>query len=103
LAEAAGSFVASRISAGARSQLVLAALGIGIASAALVVPLTFQPAIAALSFLIGLMFPLRAAAIQRVAADDVRARMASLASACDKVLATVALLLAGVVPRRRSR
>jgi hypothetical protein len=66
-------------------------------------PFTFQPSIVALSFLTGLMFPLRAAAIQRVAADHVRARAASLASACDKVLATVALLLAGAAPRRRSR
>ena len=103
LAEAAGSFVASRIIAGARSQLLLAALGSGIAGAAIAVPLAFQPAIVAFSFLIGLMFPLRAAAIQRVAADGVRARAASLASACDKVLATVALLLAGVAPRGRSR
>jgi len=103
LAEAAGSFVASRAARGSRLQLLLATLGIGAAGAALVFPRAFQPAIVALSFLIGLMFPLRAAAIQRVAADGVRARAASLASACDKVLATVALLLAGVAPRGRSR
>jgi hypothetical protein len=103
LAEAAGSFVASRISAGARSQVLLAVVGVGMAGAALAVPLAFQPAIVALSFLIGLMFPLRAAAIQREAADGVRARAASLASASDKVLATVALLLAGFAPRGRSR
>jgi MFS transporter len=101
LAEAAGSFVASRDVAGERTQLLLAALGIGMVAAALVVPGAFQPSIVALSFLIGLMFPLRAAAIQRVAADGVRARAASLASACDKVLATVALLAAGVAPRGR--
>jgi MFS family permease len=103
LAEAAGSFVASRAAADARSQSVLAMLGIGVAGAALVIPRAFQPAVVALSFLIGLMFPLRAAAIQHVAADGVRARAASLASACDKVLATLALLLAGVAPRGRSR
>jgi hypothetical protein len=102
LAEAAGSFVASRAAAGPRSQLVLAALGIGAAGAALAVPRVFQPAIVALSFLIGLMFPLRAAAIQRVTADDVRARAASFASACDTGLATVALLLAGAARRRPS-
>jgi len=103
LAEAAGSFVASRVAAGARSQLALAALGVGAAAAGLMVPAAFQPAIVVLSFLTGLMFPLRAAAIQRAAADGVRARAASLASACDKVLATVALLVAGVAPRGRSR
>ena len=103
LAEAAGSFVASRAARGSRLQLLLATLGIGAAGAALVFHRAFQPAIVALSFLIGLMFPLRAAAIQRVAADGVRARAASLASACDKVLATVVLLLAGVAPRGRSR
>jgi len=73
------------------------------AAAGLVVPVAFQPAIVVLSFLTGLMFPLRAASIQRAAADGVRARAASLASACDKVLATVALLVAGVAPRGRSR
>jgi hypothetical protein len=103
LAEAAGSLVASRMTAGARAQLLLAVLGAGAAAAAFVSPLAFQPAIVALSFLVGLMFPLRAAAIQRVAADAVRARAASLASACDKALATVALLAAGVAPRGRSR
>ena len=103
LAEAAGSFVASRAVAGSPTQLLLTVLGIGMAGAALLVPGAFQPSIVALSFLIGLMFPLRAAAIQRVAADGVRARAASLASACDKVLATVALLLAGVAPHGRSR
>ena len=40
------------------------------------------------------------AAIQRVAADTVRARAASLASAFDKALTTVALLGVGVMPRR---
>jgi hypothetical protein len=103
LAEAAGSFVAPHAVAGVRTQLLLAALGIGAVGAALVVPGAFQPSIVALSLLTGLMFPLRAAAIQRVAAAGVRARAASLASACDKAFATAALLLAGVAPRGRSR
>jgi MFS family permease len=103
LAEAAGSCVASQAVAGVRAQLLLAVLGIGTAGATLLTPRAFQPAIVALSFLIGLMFPLRASAIQRAAADGARARAASLASACDKVLATAALLLAGVASRGRSR
>ena len=43
----------------------------------------------------------RAAALQRVASDDMRARAASIASACDKACATAALVLAGRMPRRR--
>src|SRR5262245_14239064 len=101
LAEAVGALVASRITAGMRMQVVLAGIGMGVAGAAFISARAFQPAIVALSFLTGLMFPLRAAAIQRVAADRVRARAASLASAIDKVLATVALLAAGFVPRGR--
>jgi hypothetical protein len=103
LAEALGAFVASRATAGVRAHVLLAALGVAAGGAAIVAPLAFQPAIVALSFLTGLMFPLRAAAIQQIAGDHVRARAASFASACDKVLATVALLLAGATPRARSR
>ncbi len=102
LAEAAGSFVGARMATGTRGQLLLIGLGIGMAAAALGVSRAFHPAVAALCFLTGVAYPLRAAAIQRVAADNLRARAASLASACDKVAATVALLWAGVAPRRRS-
>jgi len=103
LAEALGSFVASRVTAAMRTHVLLAGLGVAAGGAAIAFPFTFQLSIVALSFLTGLMFPLRAAAIQRVAADHVRARAASFASACDKVLTTVALLLAGAAPRRRPR
>ena len=102
LAEAAGSFAASRATGGARQQITLAAAGVAVSAAAFAAPVGVQPAIVAVSFLTGLMFPLRAAAIQRAASDAVRARAASLASAVDKVCATVALLAAGVAPRRRS-
>jgi hypothetical protein len=54
-----------------------------------------------LAFLLGLAHPLRAAAIQRLATDGVRARAASIASACDKVCDTIALTLAGLSRRRR--
>jgi hypothetical protein len=65
------------------------------------IPNAFVPGVVALCFLMGLAYPLRAASIQRVAADRVRARAASLASACDKALATVALVAAGWLPIRR--
>jgi MFS family permease len=102
LAEAGGSAVATRVTTGGlRHQLALAAAGvvlftIGLAhspAAAVVVP--------ALSFLDGVAHPLRATLIQRVASDGVRARMASLASACDMAVSTVALPLAGLARRRR--
>jgi hypothetical protein len=38
---------------------------------------------------------MRAAAIQRMATDDMRARAASAASACDMAFSTLFLLLAG--------
>lgn len=60
----------------------------------------FLAAVVCLSFLLGLAEPLRAALIQRLSADHVRARAASLASACDKLLGTIALIIAGTVPRR---
>jgi len=47
---------------------------------------------------------LRAAALQRAAADGVRARIASLASACDMACTTLGLLAAGAwSASRRSR
>ena len=48
-----------------------------------------------LSLLDGLALPLRSVAIQRLANDAVRARAASLASACDMALKMIALPLAG--------
>ena len=56
-----------------------------------------------LAFLPGLIYPLRAAALQQVSGDDVRARIASLASACDMACSTLGLLAAGAVSARRSR
>jgi hypothetical protein len=58
----------------------------------------------ALAFVLGLIHPLRAAALQRAAADGARARIASLASACDMACTTLGLLAAGAwSARRRSR
>jgi len=101
LAEALGSAVAGRLDATVKNQLVLAALGAAAFLAGLALSVAFVPAIVALSFLMGIAQPLRAAAIQRVVGDQVRARAASVASACDKATATIALLVAGSLPRRR--
>ena len=60
----------------------------------------FLVVVVALAFLSGVAHPLRAAAMQRMAADAMRARAASIASACDKACATIALLAAGVRRRR---
>jgi hypothetical protein len=102
LAEAAGSTLAARITAtGVRSQTILASFGAVIIATALTLPAAFLPAVVALSFLLGVAHPLRAAAIQRLTADTMRARTASIASACDKASTTVALVCAGMWPRRR--
>ncbi len=92
LSEAAGSAMAMRLpAAGVPGQMVLAALGASVASIAFVHPPALTLAVVALAFLAGVAEPLRAAAIQRVAADDARARAASLASACDMALSTIVL------------
>jgi Major Facilitator Superfamily len=101
LAEAMGAAFAARIAPSIRSQMILAGLGAAVAFVGLAVPGVFLPAVVALSLLMGVAQPLRAAAIQRVAADHVRARAASVASACDKAAATIALVVAGSLQRRR--
>jgi MFS family permease len=100
LAEAAGAMLATRLPAGVRIQVVLAVLGTAMLAATLVHPAIFLPVVVVLSFLLGVAEPLRAAAIQRASADDVRARAASIASACDKAAATIALLVAARIWRR---
>ena len=96
LAEAVGSAIAIGVrDAGFGVQVVIGLSGalvlvIGVA----VRPLLFVTAIV-LSLLDGLALPLRSVAIQRLANDAVRARAASLASACDMALKTIALPFAG--------
>jgi hypothetical protein len=51
----------------------------------------------ALSFATGVSHPLRAATIQRMATDGMRARAASAANACDMAFSTIVLLLAGTM------
>jgi len=101
LAESMGAAVAARFAPSVRSQMVLGGLGAAVAIAGLALPAMFVPAVVALSCLAGVVEPLRAAAIQRVAADHMRARAASVASACDKAAATIALVIAGSAPRLR--
>lgn len=102
LADAAGSAVATWLpAAGVRVQLAFAAAGSALVIVALMVPAALVPATIALSFGTGVLHPLRAAAIQRIATDGVRARAASIASACDMALSTLFLVLAGTVLGRR--
>jgi MFS family permease len=97
LAEAGGAFAGARVTGGLWLQIALAALGAAALGTGIVVPQLFHAAVAAACFLMGVVEPIRAASIQRVAADGVRARAASLASACDKLLLMAALLAAGVL------
>jgi hypothetical protein len=102
LLEAAGAVAAARLPPpGAGGQMLVVVCGVAV-SAAVTRLLGVWPAIGVLSFLLGVMHPLRAAAIQRLARDEMRARAASVASACDKVCDTVALVLAGQWRRPRA-
>ena len=111
IAEATGSWLAVRVPAGSartacaeatapKQQIAIAGVGSMLIAVALTVPAAFQPAVLALALLSGLAHPLRAAAIQRLARDDARARAASLASACDMALSTAVVPLAGLWRRR---
>ena len=96
LADAAGSTVAMRLPAvGLRAQIALAACGAILAGVALTIPAALIPITIALSFATGLSHPMRAAAIQRLASDGMRARAASAANACDMALSTLLLVLTG--------
>lgn len=95
LGEAAGAWLAARAWRSDGRFLGLLAFG----AAALAVPMMFlagaMVAAVALAVVLGLVHPLRAAALQRAASDGVRARTASLASACDMACTTLGLLAAG--------
>jgi hypothetical protein len=103
-AEAAGSAVAAHLSAATmRLLFILAGAGAAVAMTAIVVPSTLPLSALALAFLAGVADPLRATAIQRLIADHARARAASVASACDMVVSTIMLPLAGVWRNGRKR
>ena len=96
LMDAAGSALAIRVPpTGLRTQITLAVAGAIVAGVALTWPAALVPSTIALAFATGVSHPLRAAAIQRLATDGMRARAASVASACDMALSTIALLVAG--------
>jgi MFS family permease len=96
LMDAAGSALAIRLPAtGPRAQIGLAVVGAIVAGVALTWPAVLVPSTIALAFATGVSHPLRAAAIQRMASDDMRARAASVASACDMALSTIVLLMTG--------
>jgi MFS family permease len=103
-AEAAGSALASRLPQlrpGRQMPFTMIG-GILLFTAALSSQILATAAVG-LAFLAGLLEPLRAAAIQRLASDDIRARAASAASACDMTLTAILLPLAGMWRTRRQR
>jgi hypothetical protein len=103
LAEAAGSALIMHGGAwGWRGHWALAAAAGALALAGLALPVILVPTAIALSLLAGITAPLRATAIQQTVADDARARAASLAHACDMIVSTLVLPLAGVWAGRRS-
>ena len=102
LAEAAGAATAIRLAwSSVRAQWTLLSAGVLMGTMVLTWPSRLLPAVVGLSFLAGVAEPLRAAAIQRATSDGWRARAASAASACDMLLSTLTLLLAGVWRTRR--
>ncbi len=101
-AEAGGSALASRLPpATPRDQIQLAAFGSLLSMSEVAMPATLPLVALALAFVSGVAQPLRAAAIQRLAADGIRARAASAASACDMAVTTIVLPLAGLWRSRR--
>ena len=104
LSEAAGLWVGARVWRNdGRLHLLLLACGTVIFTASLMIPAGAAVAAVVLAFLPGLIQPLRAVALQRMAGDGVRARIASLASACDMACSTIGLLAAGALSARRKR
>jgi MFS family permease len=96
LAEAAGAGVAAWLPPGGiRSQMLLLMVSGLVCAVAVVWPATLVAVVVVLAFLQGVAGPLRAAAVQRLAAADARARAASFANTCDMAFLTVALPLAG--------
>jgi MFS family permease len=102
LADAAGSWIATRLpTTGPRTQVALGLAGFAVVVVALSSPAALIPATIALAFATGVAHPLRAATIQQMATDGVRARAASAASACDMAFSTLFLLFAGSFLTRR--
>jgi MFS family permease len=94
LAESGGSMVGARQVWFTRPSSLLVAAG-AVLPAMVVAPSLLGPAALVLSALAGAVYPARAAAIQALATDAVRARAASLASACDMAISSITLPLTG--------
>jgi len=104
LSEAAGTYVAARgWRNDGRLHLLLLACAAAVLAASLMMSAGAAAAAVALAFFPGLIHPLRAVALQRVAADGVRARTASFASACDMACTALGLVAAGALSARRRR
>jgi len=104
LAEAAGATVAMRAaSAGLATLRILFGLGVICAGVAVAMPGAFMPVVVVLALLDGIAHSVRAVAVQRAVPDHVRARAASLASACDQAIHFMTLPVAGVWQTRRRR
>jgi MFS family permease len=103
-AEAGGCALASRLpSVRPHVQIHLAAFGSILFMGAIAIPATLTIVALVLALLLGVAQPLRAAAIQRLASDGIRARAASAASACDMAVSTIVLPLAGLWRSRQRR
>ena len=101
-AEASGYALATRLRAAtSRDQIVLAALAAVMFITAVAVQATIPLIALVLGLLEGVAQPLRAAAIQRLAGDGIRARAASAASACDMAVRLIVLPLVGLWRNRR--
>ena len=104
LSEAGGAYMAARVWRNdGRLHLLLLACGAAVFAVSQMVSAGAAAAAVALAFFPGLIGPLRAVALQRVAGDGVRARIASFASACDMACTTLGLLTAGALSTRRQR
>jgi MFS family permease len=109
LVEAAGAALAGRVPwRGPRVHVMLTVTGVAVSAVSILavsrdVPGGLTFAAVGLAFLLGVIDPLRAAALQAAAADGVRARVASLARACDMACSTLSLLVAGGWRSRRHR
>jgi hypothetical protein len=99
LCEALGAACAAKLRASGALQMWLAIGASAMFAAGVTTPLGIAGAAMLMSLCVGAAEPLRSAALQRVCADDERARAASLASACDKAIAIVALPVAGFLRR----
>ncbi len=100
LAEAAGAVIAAWLPSTPRLPRAFVAVAAAVAASAWLAPAAVPLIAIALAFLQGAAAPIRAALIQRMANDAMRAQAASLASAVDKGLMTAVLLATGWMRRR---